>query len=412
MYYDTIQFYNQIVEVVLLTLAIICLTKPKENKLLFFLSSISVNAIIYYVIYYYRLRDQTLCLLLILANCILLKFFKKDFSLRDIVGVSLAYLTYLLCVYVSIQLFTLKIGFTAIEIIARCSVYTLINLALLSKFIYIGFIILFAVLKSLSFLDRFEKVYHIWYIFVLSVANILLFEYIKSMFRSYYNSGLIFEIIKNIIVLIILGKLFIFLIKKYKEYYVDNSEEKLKEKLKVKYREENLKNLKSIKMDIDNKEHRMNYILQAIEYDLMNQSYSEALNKLAIAKELVAKIEPVIYTENEMFDFMINMEIKHLYLGHKKIKVGTFISKNDGYNEYSIWNTIVELIRMISENYDYFEIFMIEKNESILEVKFIINDERDNHILIDKFRNIKENVNIKHIDHLLTMTYKENLMTN
>ena len=133
MHYDIIQFYNQIVEAILLAIGIVSFVRPKKNKLLVLFTSVIFNLCVYYLASNYKIRDLTIGLLLILLNCILLKILKKDFCLKDIVIVILAYVSYLVCVYVSIQIFAWVLNTRPMSTLSSGSTYTLINLALLSK---------------------------------------------------------------------------------------------------------------------------------------------------------------------------------------------------------------------------------------------------------------------------------------
>lgn len=298
------------------------------------------------------------------------------------------------------------------KVILQPDIYVLINMALLSKLLFVVVIIVSLRMKMETLLDEFDR--NEWYalIGVISVITFISFHLIKFMFQSNYSPISILEYFKSAFLFILVGFGFVFLMKKYKNYYerklIERSELE-KYKLQKNYKDENLKNLKRIKMDIENKEHRMNYILQSVEYDLLNHDYEEATNKIQIVKELIAKIEPVVFSENDMFDFMINMEIKQLYLYHKTIKIAAFISKNEAYNQYHIWNTIIEVMRQVAELHDYFEIFIIEKNENMVEIKFIINNVTNESILKEKIVSLKDSIKIKHIDHILTLTYSEQL---
>lgn len=411
MYYYKIQFYNQIVEVILVAIGILAVTRPKKNKFLFFILSPAINFGVCYLLNQYELSDL-IPILLVFINCLLLKLLKKDFCIKDVISVIFAYTVYLICVYISIQAFTWALDLRPLSIIARCSIYTIVNLAVLSKILYLIFIVIGLLVKLKSLLNLINNEWNKVCLIIVSMMLVLAFCGIKYMYSYTYipitPQGYV-EIFITFISCAIGVMLFFKFYKVYYEELIERQKEQEKQKTIRLYMSNNLANLKRIKMDIDNKEHRINYILQSLEYDLINKSYDDALKKLNIAKELVAKIEPVIYTENEMFDFMINMEIKQLYLEHKKIKVGTFISKRDIYDEYRIWNTIVELIRKVSEYSRYFELFVIEKNEYTLEVKFIVNEVEGIDLLKRSILKINNTIKDKQIDNIYTFTYNEKL---
>ena len=177
-------------------------------------------------------------------------------------------------------------------------------------------------------------------------------------------------------------------------------------KQKEYYIEQNLNNIKEIKREIDNIDHRINYILQSIEYDLKNKKYDEAINKIKINKELIFKIEPAIVTKNELFDFMINAEIKQLLLANKNIKISAFISKKDIYNENHIWEPIINIIRLLSHTCHYFELFLLEKE--YLDIKFIIPKYDESIIQLTKeLKKIKDIITIEKCDEVLVINYWE-----
>ena len=90
---------------------------------------------------------------------------------------------------------------------------------------------------------------------------------------------------------------------------------------KEKYINENIKNLKRIKDEVTTIEHRIGYILQLVEYEIDQNNYKEAKNKIKYSRELLSNIEPVLHSGNDLFDFMINMEIKQIFMKGKRIKI-------------------------------------------------------------------------------------------
>ena len=156
---------------------------------------------------------------------------------------------------------------------------------------------------------------------------------------------------------------------------IESNELLLKTKLKEqenKYIQENLDYIKTIKYDVDNIEHRMNYILQSIEYDLINKNYSKAIHKIKAQKETVLSISPIITTNNETFDFILNLEIKSLLQDGKEIKTCISISENPVFNHPVAAYKITKLLKYIYNFYQHVEVFISEKEDKSLEVKFII----------------------------------------
>ncbi|MFR1688167.1 MAG: hypothetical protein ACLSVX_13410 [Massilimicrobiota timonensis] len=178
------------------------------------------------------------------------------------------------------------------------------------------------------------------------------------------------------------------------------------------YKLENLKNLINIKENIDNTEHRINYILQSIKFDIKNEEYNSALQKLERSQELVDKISPTINTRNELFDFILNLEIKYLIQNKKKVKICAFISKHYAYDNNELINNIVDILKVLCLYADVIEIFFIENEFSILEVKFIVKDilEDKKSMILDKLnRTITKKLIISKVNELMVIKYEENL---
>ena len=116
----------------------------------------------------------------------------------------------------------------------------------------------------------------------------------------------------------------------------------------------------------------MNYILQSIEYDLINENYVEAIHKINAQKETVLSISPIIATNNETFDFILNLEIKSLLQDDNEIKTCISISENPVYNHPVTAYRITKLLKYIYNFYQHVELFISEKENESLEVKFII----------------------------------------
>jgi len=116
----------------------------------------------------------------------------------------------------------------------------------------------------------------------------------------------------------------------------------------------------------------MNYILQSIEYDLINKNYSKAIHKIKAQKETVLSISPIITTNNETFDFILNLEIKSLLQDGKEIKTCISISENPVFNHPVAAYKITKLLKYIYNFYQHVELFISEKEDKSLEVKFII----------------------------------------
>ena len=85
-------------------------------------------------------------------------------------------------------------------------------------------------------------------------------------------------------------------------------ENKLK-KQRENYTKENLKNIKAIKFEVENISHRMNYILQSIEFDLYEQNYDDAISKIESYKIQFQVFQISICTHNELFDLCSTLKL-------------------------------------------------------------------------------------------------------
>mgnify|MGYP000355719493 CR=1 FL=1 len=77
----------------------------------------------------------------------------------------------------------------------------------------------------------------------------------------------------------------------------------------------------------------MNYILQSIEFDLYEQNYDDAISKIESYKSTVSSVSKFhLHIINELFDFMLNFEIKFFHQQNKQLKICSFVSQNQSYN--------------------------------------------------------------------------------
>ena len=166
-------------------------------------------------------------------------------------------------------------------------------------------------------------------------------------------------------------------------------------------------------MQIDNTEHRINYILQSIEFDLQEKQYDNALNKLKISKDLlINKVSPVVCTNNELFDFVFNLEIKYFMQNNKQIKMCIFISQNHVYDRLEIINNVIDILKILYTFIDKLELFMMESESNFLHVKFIMpysNPTLKSHIEKNIVHITNRNIQVLDNKKLIIIEYEENL---
>ena len=328
------EIINNLLENFLLSYFISSFIKMKHNKKNFIIITMIINMIISTIMtsYYLVGIEQTLVIQLCIWICLYL--FHDDFSFQDIAVALFCNLMLFISVYAMTILCNSLFETHFFNSFSSQTKYE-INIILEKIFYFTS--LSFLLKRKLPFLNNMPN-----------ISNHLVFI-----------GFLVLIIIFNIV----FNKL------------IESNELLLKTKLKEqenKYIQENLNYIKTIKYDVDNIEHRMNYILQSIEYDLINEDYLEAIHKIKAQKETVLSISPIIVTNNETFDFILNLEIKSLLQDGKEIKTCISISENAVYNHPVAAYRITKLLKYIYNFYQHVELFIAEKEDTSLEVKFII----------------------------------------
>lgn len=395
---------NNFIENIFISTFIAKYINLKENKISFILITTLLNTIISTILTSLGIIGfiQTLSIQLTLLIC--LYKLNKSFSYQDVMISLFTNILLFISAYFSILILSIFFNLKPYQIYGN---NTYLWLVVLSKIIFLIMLIFSLKKRPLQFIEtNIDKLKHL-----------LSFEFLIIMLMAYYFTSFVvsknFTYSSNIIFIcfIFLIISFCYIVNQF--IYLDQKmyEAKLKGK-ENKYAQANLNNLKNIKFYLDNTEHKINYILQSIEFDLHEKKYDEALKKIKISKELIYKISPIICTHNEIFDFLLNLEIKQFIENKKKIKICTFISKNQVYNKQDIINHILNPLKILFSITDNIELFISESDTHILEVKFIIIDALE--ISTINLENmicnlVPNNLKIKKSDRLITIQYKEHL---
>lgn len=152
--------------------------------------------------------------------------------------------------------------------------------------------------------------------------------------------------------------------------------------------------------------------MQSIEFDLKEKQYDKALNKIQISKELVNKVSPVICTDNELFDFILNLEFKYFMQNNKQIKVCIFISQNRVYDRLALINNIIDILKILCSYVDKLEFFMLETESDFLQIRFIISNPNlslKNNVKEKIKQIVNKNIQISNNEQLVIIEYMENL---
>lgn len=378
----------------------------ENNKSIFLIITVTINTLISTVLTDMNVIGIIQTLLIQCVVCLSLYKCNKNFSVQDIAISLLGNILLFIADYFSILLLSIFYDVIPINIYMTNELY--IYDVLLSKYVFFLLIVIISMKKPLYFIKREIKDLEYVLTFEILIIFSMLFYLLTIILSENYNFmySLMFPFF--IVILFLFGYIFNRIIVMNQKIY----ENKL-EKEQNHYKYENLKNLKSIKMNVDNTEHRMNYILQSIKFDIQDKKYESAMQKINSSLELVHEISPIMCTNNELFDFMLNLEIKYYLQNKKEIKVCVLISQNEVYNDLELIHHIIDTLKLIYECVNKVELFVNENEERMLQVRFITYD--IDGILKDNMDNITKNIegiNIKvqEMDNtLLVLSYEEDL---
>lgn len=355
---------NNLLENFLLSYFISSFVKMKHHRTQFVAISMIINTIISTIMTSYNLIgiEQTLSIQIWIWICLYL--LHDDFSFQDIAIALFCNLLLYISAYTVTLIFSLLFNLSIFNIFDTYSRYLI--MVATEKIITFSLLFFFSKRKLLFLKNNTPYIYYL-----------VSFEFFIIFIMTYYFisniSNNITDITAHIIFIGFLILIIIFNIVFNK--LIESNDLLLKTKLKEqenKYIQENLNYIKTIKYDVDNIEHRMNYILQSIEYDLINENYSEAILKIKAQKETVLNISPIIVTNNETFDFILNLEIKSLLQDSKEIKTCISISKNPIYNHPVVAYRITKFLKYIYNFYQHVELFITEKENKYLDIKIIV----------------------------------------
>ena len=376
----------------------------KRNKLYFLSITIPINTFISAFLSSFNIIgfSQTLLIQIVLWLCLFT--FNKDFSTQDIMISLFCNILLVIAVYFSILAFSFIFHVTPAKVFSTNVIFY--PELIFSRIVFI--VLLVITLKKRPLLLTKTHNTKTNYLLSFELLFILLMVYY---FTSNVLSSNTFSSANTIFIcflMILLSFCFIFnQMIKMNEIIFENKLKKQQEE----YTKENLKNIKAIKFEIENISHRMNYILQSIEFDLNEKKYDHAISKIHSYKDTITNISNVICTHNELFDFMLNFEIKFFHQQNKQLKICAFISQNQSYNDLELINKITNSLKYFYSYIDGLELFLTENNNNILEVKYIIQVEESTlHQIVDNILTLNiENLIINNLNTVLVISYKESL---
>lgn len=394
------EIINNIIENILMSYFISSYLQMKEKKYIFIFSTVFMNTVLSTILTNLNIIGIEQTMLIQICIWINLYIFHKQFSVQDIKASLFCNVILYIATYFTMLSFSFLHNVKPIEVFQVRSQY--VACVVIVKIVFL--LLSIGILKKRPLILNNTKVPGISYLVVAELLIIMIMAYyFVSMVLSIdfdFSTNIIFSCF--VVLFVILCYTYDQLIMLNKEVY----ENKLK-KQQEKYIEENLKNIKLIKYELDNTEHRLNYILQSIKYDLEDQNYNDAIAKIEANRDVLLNVSPVFSTKNELFDFLMNLEIKSILSEGYKIKVCAVISEHQYYNDLVIINRIINFLKETYKFSNYVELFLMEKDDNILEIKCIISY-KGNDSIKKYFSNLKEyNFNIRESDNLLILSYSE-----
>lgn len=394
------EIINNIIENILMSYFISSYLQMKEKKYIFIFSTVFMNTVLSTILTNLNIIGIEQTMLIQICIWINLYIFHKQFSVQDIKVSLFCNVILYIATYFTMLSFSFLHNVKPIEVFQVRSQY--VACVVIVKIVFL--LLSIGILKKRPLILNNTKVPGISYLVVAELLIIMIMAYyFVSMVFSIdfdFSTNIIFSCF--VVLFVILCYTYDQLIMLNKEVY----ENKLK-KQQEKYIEENLKNIKLIKYELDNTEHRLNYILQSIKYDLEDQNYNDAIAKIEANRDVLLNVSPVFSTKNELFDFLMNLEIKSILSEGYKIKVCAVISEHQYYNDLVIINRIINFLKETYKFSNYVELFLMEKDDNILEIKCIISY-KGNDSIKKYFSNLKEyNFNIRESDNLLILSYNE-----
>lgn len=394
------EIINNIIENILMSYFISSYLQMKEKKYIFIFSTVFMNTVLSTILTNLNIIGIEQTMLIQICIWINLYIFHKQFSVQDIKVSLFCNVILYIATYFTMLSFSFLHNVKPIEVFQVRSQY--VACVAIVKIVFL--LLSIGILKKRPLILNNTKVPGISYLVVAELLIIMIMAYyFVSMVLSIdfdFSTNIIFSCF--VVLFVILCYTYDQLIMLNKEVY----ENKLK-KQQEKYIEENLKNIKLIKYELDNTEHRLNYILQSIKYDLEDQNYNDAIAKIEANRDVLLNVSPVFSTKNELFDFLMNLEIKSILSEGYKIKVCAVISEHQYYNDLVIINRIINFLKETYKFSNYVELFLMEKDDNILEIKCIISY-KGNDSIKKYFSNLKEyNFNIRESDNLLILSYNE-----
>lgn len=149
------------------------------------------------------------------------------------------------------------------------------------------------------------------------------------------------------ILFVVITVLFVYIINKIEILNFEKIEA-IKEKEKNNFSNKQFSMMKFLKKEIDDIDHRMNYVLLQIEFLLKKNQINEAIDLLSYYRKEIHKYDLVLDTKNSVFDCLYSLKINELIRNGIKVNTSIFIPQHAGYND-------MVFIRMMISLLDFFK---------------------------------------------------------
>lgn len=326
----------------------------------------------------------TLSILLIMISSLIIYYRKVDFNYFYI-PVLYNLIIFITC-YLGILL-TLAIR----KLIDASNFYLDFNDFLLSSyfsklFLIIVTIIMIKINKNLSVSLEFRRWNYLVLFFIVLISNIGIVSY--SIIINKININVLYITLILSILLVFLFIATLYNLHKLNKYKIEYTKIQQLEK----FNEEKYRMIKNMKYDIDNREHRLFYILMKIKNDIKRKDTVEILKEIDRGLELSNAKHNLIDTNNSVFDYILNLRIRELRYEGMDISICAFISKKTFYDNFQLINLLIKIINEFNKC-SILKVNINESNNSVI-IKFSyleknVDEQAIITILDDKVRDFK-----------------------
>lgn len=233
-----------------------------------------------------------------------------------------------------------------------------------------------------------------WY-FLLILESLLLIItglILNSIMLNQFNKSILYIVL---FLLILISILFIIMI-----YYINKTniaKIKLeKEKQRKDFESKKLNTIQNIKNDINAIEHRMFYVFYNVEILLENQQYNQAFELLKKQRSQAFKYNTLIYTENPIFDYLINLKVNDLLSMGIDMKLCILICKSIIYDDLTFINTLNSLLDILNLA-SSISIHITEKyNFTIIKIHYTSQTQINHDLILEHIHNLQNTFHLKY----------------